>query len=95
MFATDSCVAHHTNFTLANAGRTIHVGSGLGILPRTPAAPPPSRGDSHGAKLFGKAAVEAISEQKRQDRSVQHRFADIGTQNPGQMNDRQNRRDVY
>ena len=31
MFATDSCVAHHTNFTLANAGRTIHVGFAFGI----------------------------------------------------------------
>ena len=31
MFATDSCLPHPPNFTLANAGRTIHVGFGLGI----------------------------------------------------------------
>ena len=45
MFATDSRLAHPPNFTLANAGRTIHVGFGLDIhvedarrTPRQPAA---------------------------------------------------------
>ena len=43
MFATDSCLPHPPNFTLANAGRTIHVGFGLDILSRTPAAPHATR----------------------------------------------------
>ena len=57
MFATDSRVAHSTNFTLANAGRTIHVGSELDILSRTPAAPPPPGGDLRGAELIGASGL--------------------------------------